>query len=103
MTSPSRSNDGSLALVSCLSGGYRCPSVLQCVGLVVLVIQTLTTGVESECMMYIHFQIDCRLNWDLAFVRGVGWGGGGGGVGGGGGGGGGGVKGSHVHILVILT
>ena len=27
-------NDGSLALVSCLSGGYRFASVLQCVGLV---------------------------------------------------------------------
>ena len=31
---PSRSNDGSLALVSCLSGGYRFASVLRCVGLV---------------------------------------------------------------------
>ena len=28
------SNDGSLALVSCLSGGYKFASVLQCVGLV---------------------------------------------------------------------
>ena len=25
---PSRSNDGSLALVSCVSGGYKFPSVL---------------------------------------------------------------------------
>ena len=31
---PSRSNDGSLALVSCLSGGYTFASVLRCVGLV---------------------------------------------------------------------
>ena len=31
---PSRSNDGSLALVSCLSGGYKFASVLQCIGLV---------------------------------------------------------------------
>ena len=31
---PSRSNDGSLALVSCLSGGYRFASVLRCVDLV---------------------------------------------------------------------
>ena len=30
-----RSNDGSLALVSCLSGGYRFASVLQCIGLVI--------------------------------------------------------------------
>ena len=30
----SRSNDGSLALVSCLFGGYKFASVLQCVGLV---------------------------------------------------------------------
>ena len=30
----SRSKDGSLALVSCLSGGYKFASVLQCVGLV---------------------------------------------------------------------
>ena len=29
-----RSNDGSLTLVSCLSGGYKFASVLQCVGLV---------------------------------------------------------------------
>ena len=28
------SNDGSLALVRCLSGGYRFASVLRCVGLV---------------------------------------------------------------------
>ena len=27
---PSRSNDGSLALVNCLSGGYKFASVLQC-------------------------------------------------------------------------
>ena len=31
---PARSNDGSLALVSCLSGGYKFASVLRCVGLV---------------------------------------------------------------------
>ena len=31
---PSRSNDGSLALVSCLSGGYKFVSVLRSVGLV---------------------------------------------------------------------
>ena len=30
----SRSNNGSLALVSCLSGGYKFASVLRCVGLV---------------------------------------------------------------------
>ena len=30
----SRSNDGSLALVSCLFGGYKFASVLRCVGLV---------------------------------------------------------------------
>ena len=29
------SNDGSLALVSCLSGGYKFASVLRCVGLVI--------------------------------------------------------------------
>ena len=29
-----RSNDGSLALVSCLSSGYRFASVVRCVGLV---------------------------------------------------------------------
>ena len=33
---PSRSNNGSLALVSCLSGGYRFALVLRCVGLVLL-------------------------------------------------------------------
>ena len=33
----SRSNDGSLALVSCLSGGYRFASVLRCLGVVVYV------------------------------------------------------------------
>ena len=31
---PSRSNDGSLASVSCLSGGYKFALVLRCVGLV---------------------------------------------------------------------
>ena len=31
---PSRSNDGSLALVSCLFDGYKFASILQCVGLV---------------------------------------------------------------------
>ena len=31
---PSRSNDGSLALVSCLSGGYKFALVQRCVGLV---------------------------------------------------------------------
>ena len=30
----SRLNDGSLALVSCLFGGYKFASVLQCVGLI---------------------------------------------------------------------
>ena len=30
----SRSNDGSLALVSCLFGGYKFASVLRCIGLV---------------------------------------------------------------------
>ena len=34
MGPPSRSNDGLLALVSCLFGGYKFPSVLRCVGLV---------------------------------------------------------------------
>ena len=32
--SPSRSNDSSLALVSCLFGGYKFALVLRCVGLV---------------------------------------------------------------------
>ena len=32
----SRSNDGSLALVSCLLGGYKFASVLRCVGLVLV-------------------------------------------------------------------
>ena len=31
---PSRSNDGSLALVSCLSGGYKFALVLRYIGLV---------------------------------------------------------------------
>ena len=31
---PSRSNDGSLALMSCLSGGCKFASVLRCIGLV---------------------------------------------------------------------
>ena len=31
---PSRSNDGSLALVSCLFVGYKFASVLQCAGVV---------------------------------------------------------------------
>ena len=31
---PSRSNNGSLALVSCLSVGYKFASVLRCIGLV---------------------------------------------------------------------
>ena len=31
---PLRSNDGSLALVSCLFDGYKFASVLRCVGLV---------------------------------------------------------------------
>ena len=30
---PSRSNDGSLALVSCLFGGYKFASVFRCIGL----------------------------------------------------------------------
>ena len=34
---PSRSNDGSLALVSCLSGGYKFASVVRCVGLVITI------------------------------------------------------------------
>ena len=34
---PSRSNDGSLALVSCLSGGYKFALVPRCVGLVLIV------------------------------------------------------------------
>ena len=38
---PSRSNDGSLALGSCLSGGYKFASVLQCVGLVKLTFHNL--------------------------------------------------------------
>ena len=38
---PSRSNDGSLALVSCLSGGYKFASVLRCVGLVIIVLQII--------------------------------------------------------------
>ena len=33
----SGSNDGSLALVSCLFGGYKFASVLRCVGLVFVV------------------------------------------------------------------
>ena len=32
---PSRSNDGSLASVSCLSGGYKFALVLRCIGLVI--------------------------------------------------------------------
>ena len=32
---PSRSNDGSLALVSCLSVGYKFASIFRCVGRVV--------------------------------------------------------------------
>ena len=35
-TPPLRSNNVSLALVSCLSGGYKFASVLRCVGLVYL-------------------------------------------------------------------
>ena len=31
---PSRSNNGSLALLSCLFSGYKFPLVLRCVGLV---------------------------------------------------------------------
>ena len=31
---PSRSNNGSLALLSCLSDGYKFALILQCVGLV---------------------------------------------------------------------
>ena len=31
-----RSNDGSLTLVSCLSGGYKFALVLRCIGLVVI-------------------------------------------------------------------
>ena len=38
LTPPSRPNDGSLALVSCLSGGYRFVSVLRCIGLVIFCI-----------------------------------------------------------------
>ena len=41
MAPPSRSNDGSLALVSCLSGGYKFASVLRCVGLVFFTPQPL--------------------------------------------------------------
>ena len=37
-TPPSRSNDGSLALVSCLFGGYKFASVLRCVGLILLIV-----------------------------------------------------------------
>ena len=37
MAPSSRSNDGLLALVSCLSGGYKFASVLRCVGLVTFV------------------------------------------------------------------
>ena len=32
---PSWSSDGSLALVSCLSSGYKSASVLRCIGLVI--------------------------------------------------------------------
>ena len=38
---PSRSNNGSLALVSCLSGGYKFASVLRCLGLVSLGLHTI--------------------------------------------------------------
>ena len=41
MGPPSRSNDGSLALVSCLFGGYKFASVLRCIGLVLFERQTL--------------------------------------------------------------
>ena len=51
---PTRSNDGSLALVSCLFGGYKFASVLRCVGLV----------------LYVHvFQYYKNLWWDF----GSGW------------------------------
>ena len=39
---PSRSNNGSLALVSRLSGGFKFASVLRCLGLVIF----LTTGCD---------------------------------------------------------
>ena len=35
---PSRSKDGSLALVNCLSSGYKFTSVLRCVGLVIFLL-----------------------------------------------------------------
>ena len=41
LATPSRSNDGSLALVSCFSGGYKFALVLRCVGLVLYILPLL--------------------------------------------------------------
>ena len=60
---PSRLNDGSLALVSCLSGGYRYASVLQCVGLVLLMIDVYLKYIGGKylylntLLKYLKFQI----------------------------------------------
>ena len=49
----SRSNDGPLALVSCLFGGYKFASVLQCSGLVQCVCLYLV-GCSSHGLVYVH-------------------------------------------------
>ena len=48
------SNDGSLSLISCLSGGYKFASVLRCVGLVVfnIVKNSQELDILTEYMKY---------------------------------------------------
>ena len=53
---PSRSNDGSLSLLSCLSGGYRFASVLRCVGLVFIC-------VKNKCFKW-AFNVLCEVHKD---------------------------------------
>ena len=63
----SRSNDGSLALVSCLFGGYKFASVLRCVGLVKplnLHIQWLFT---SECVHSMTKPLNLYIQWLSTF------------------------------------
>ena len=49
----SRSNDGSLALVSCLSSGYKFALVLRCVGLVDFSLQINAISLLLNCLILI--------------------------------------------------
>ena len=67
---PSRSNDGLLALVSCLSGGYRFASVLWCVGLVKF---ANLYDLSNSCNTFLiakllHNRTRSNLTWNKAYL-----------------------------------